>query len=127
MSYDPEQENHKKSKRSDKSGKQIQNLDHLIEFAQNNVKDTVAFVVMVVGIFWMFVNSFWGGIIVGLVAGFYFSREIVYVVKSFNEFIEAQGIARTAILAGTALALFIAAPGILIGAAAMAGLKVLMK
>lgn len=107
--------------------KKSENIDNLIQYAQNNVQDTIAYALMAIGIIWTFFHGFYGGILIGLVAGFYFSKEIVKLIKNYNDFIEEQGTARSLIAGGTALALFIAAPGIFIGAAIMIGLKVMLR
>ncbi len=82
---------------------------------------------MVIGIVWLFFNAFYGGLLVGLVAGFYFTQEILQVISSFDHIFEEYGLAKNLIFAGTALALFILAPGVFIGCAIMVGIKYLLK
>ncbi|CCB91643.1 putative membrane protein [Waddlia chondrophila 2032/99] len=107
--------------------KKNKNIESILEYARNNTKDTVAFVLLIIGILWMLGQPFNGGILVGLVVGFYFSKEFISYVKDFNSHLEEQGLAKTVILGGGALALFFLAPGIFIGVAVMAALKYLLK
>ncbi len=107
--------------------KKNKNVDSVLEYARNNTKDTIAFILLIVGILWMLGQPFNGGVLIGLVVGFYFSRELIGYVRDFNSYLEEQGLAKTVILGGGALALFFLAPGIFIGVAVMAALKYLLK
>lgn len=95
----------------------------LIDFVKSNTRDTAAYVLLVIGMVFLFFEPLFGGILIGLVAGIYFSEEINFLLKNGNEFIEEQGIVRSIVLGITALALFISAPGIFIGAALAIALK----
>lgn len=107
--------------------KKNKNIDSLLTYAKNNTQDTVAFILMIIGILWMLGQPFNGGILVGLVVGFYFSKELISFVKGYNTFIEEQGYAKAIILGAGALSLFVMAPGIFIGVAVMTALKFLLK
>lgn len=107
--------------------KKNKNVDSLLTYAQNNTQDTVAFILLIIGILWMLAQPFNGGVLVGLVVGFYFSRELIGFVKNFNGYMEDHGYAKAIILGGGALALFVLAPGIFIGIAIMTALKFLLK
>lgn len=107
--------------------KKNKNVDSLLTYAKNNTQDTVAFILLIVGILWMLAQPFNGGVLVGLVVGFYFSRELIKFVKGYNTYMEEKGYAKAIILAGGALALFVLAPGIFIGVAIMTALKFLLK
>jgi len=107
--------------------KKNKNVDSVLEYARNNTRDTIAFILLIVGILWMLGQPFNGGVLIGLVVGFYFSRELISYVRDFNSYLEEQGLAKTVILGGGALALFFLAPGIFIGVAVMAALKYLLK
>jgi hypothetical protein len=82
-----------------------------------STKDLVAYILMVLGIILLFFMPIYGGLLIGIVAGVYFSKEIIPVLKDLSTFIEDNGIARSIILAGITLAFFIVAPAIFIGAA----------
>ena len=107
--------------------KQNKNVENVMKYAKTHVQDTVAYVLMLVGIIWMFFHEFYGGVLIGLVVGFYFFKEILNVIKSFRDFVSDQGLAKSIILGGTLFAIFIIAPGIVIGTAIMVGLKVMLK
>lgn len=102
-------------------------IDNLVSYAKNNTQDTIAYVLMLLGIVWIFLNSFYGGILVGLVVGFYYGTDIVAQVKNANQTINDMGIPRALILGLTLVALFILAPGIFIGAAISAGIRQVIK
>jgi hypothetical protein len=107
--------------------KKNKNIDSLLTYAQNNTQDTISYILLVIGILWMLAQPFNGGVLVGLVVGFYFSKEMINFVKDFNGYLEDHGYAKTIILGGGALAVFVLAPGIFIGAAIMTALKYLLK
>jgi len=107
--------------------KQNENFAGLVDYARKHTKDTIAYILMVFGIIWMFLHNFNGGILVGLIAGFYFFKEIVQFVKTYDHFFNEQGLARCLIIGGTLVAFFISTPGIFIGAAVMVGLMVMLK
>lgn len=107
--------------------KQNDKFESVLNYAKTHTQETVAYILIAIGLIWMIFNHFYGGILVGLVVGFYFSKEILHVIRSFNQFQEEQGTARTVILGLTLLALFLLAPGIFIGAAIMAGLKFMLR
>lgn len=107
--------------------KKNKKVDSVLEYARHNTRDTVAFALLIIGILWMLGQPFNGGVLIGLVVGFYFSKELIGYVRDFNSYLEEQGPAKTVILGGGALALFFLAPGIFIGVAVMAALKYLLK
>lgn len=105
--------------------KKNEKIDGLFQYVNSNTKDTIAYIVLILGIILVFFYSFWGGLLVGLVAGMYFSEEINYLVKHINEIIEHQGMVRSLILGGTLLALFILAPSVFVGAAIAVAIKLM--
>lgn len=92
-------------------------------FAKKNSRDTVAYILLLLGIIWIFFNTFYGDILVGIVSGLYFADEIIAFLKTIKDEIDSHGNARNLILAGTLLAFFISAPGIFLGGALIIGLK----
>jgi CHASE3 domain sensor protein len=103
--------------------KKNEQFDAVYQYAQENTRDTVAYIVLIVGILLIFFKPFWGGLLVGAVVGIYFYNEIIGVFQDLNGFIEAQGMVRSLILGGIAIAFFISAPMIFIGAALAVGAK----
>lgn len=98
-------------------------FENFFSQASSNTRDIIAYVLLILGIILLFVQHLYGGFIIGLVAGVYFSKEIVGLVQNFEDFIEEQGLARSIILGGTLLALFILAPAIFIGIAVVVLLR----
>lgn len=103
-------------------------MDNIVSYAKKNTKDTIAYVLIILGIvFALFGGGFYGGVLVGLVAGFYYGPEIIAQVKGVNSTIHRVGIPRALVLGGTILAFFIFAPGIFIGAAISAAITMLLE
>lgn len=99
----------------------------LVDFVKSNTKDSIAYLLLIVGLVFLFFEPFFGGILIGLVTGLYFSKEIIFLFQNGNNFVEEQGMVRAIVLGITALALFIQAPGIFIGGALSIALKHLFK
>jgi len=89
-------------------------------FAKNNARDVVAYILLLIGFIWSFFHPVYGGFLVGIVAGFYFSLELSSLVKNFRGFLAIQGTPRSIVLGVTVILLFIASPAIFIGAALVA-------
>lgn len=121
----PQNQKDDKNKVSDALEKLKKNekLEGIYNYASNNTRDTLAYILMIVGIVLLFSHPFYGGLIVGLIFGYYFSNELYNLVKSANDLIEQQGMVRSLILGGLLLALFVAEPAIFIGAALAVILK----
>lgn len=94
-----------------------------VDFFKSNTKDTIAYLLLIIGLVFLFFQPFFGGILIGLVAGLYFGKEINSLIQNGNEFVEEQGMVRSIVLGVTLLALFISAPGIFIGAALSIALR----
>lgn len=107
--------------------KKPENIDQLYNLAKSNTWDTAALGVLFVGIILSTFSTFYGGLLVGLVAGFYFAEDTIRWAKNVQDYVEKEGVIRVLILGGLALGLFISAPGIFIGAAAAIGLKLVIS
>ncbi len=97
--------------------KHDERVEGLFSYAKSNTKDTVAYILLIVGIILLFFEPHYGGFIIGLIAGLYFSDEIIYIAKHFNDLIEEQGLVRVLVLAALLVAFFISAPYIFLGTA----------
>lgn len=86
-------------------------------FINENKWEIASYVLLIFGLFVSFANQFFGGLLVGLVLGIYFSQEIVDKASSFKHFIDREGIFRGFIIVAAILALLILAAGLLIGTA----------
>ena len=128
MIEDPKNDDKKESFQSKLSDtfenlKKSENFENFYQYATHNVRDTIAYALLIVALVLLLFVPFWGGLIIGLVGGVYFSDEIISMVQNFNTIIEQQGISRSVILGVTLLAFFISAPAIFIGAAVAMGIK----
>lgn len=92
-------------------------------YFQPSTKDMIAYVLLVLGIILLFFQHLYGGALIGIVAGVYFSKEIINILKNANTYVEEQGLARSLIIAGLLLAFFVSAPAIFIGAAVVVLLR----
>ncbi len=106
--------------------KKNEKIEDLYKYAKSNTSDTVAYVAMILGILILFFEPFYGGAIIGIVAGLYFSKEIMVPVRNLEGFIEELGMVRSLILGGLLLAFFIKLPMAFIGAAIAVGVKQLI-
>jgi hypothetical protein len=97
--------------------KKSEKIEDIYNYAKSNTADTIAYVAMILGILILFFEPFYGGIIIGVVTGLYFSKEIMRPVRNLEGFIEELGMVRSLIFGGLILAFFIKAPMIFIGAA----------
>ena len=123
---DPKEDKNKISDALEKL-KKNQKIEGIYNYASNNTRDTIAYILMIVGIVLLFSHPFYGGLIVGLIFGYYFSNELYNIVKSANDLIEQHGMVRSLILGGLLLALFVAEPAIFIGAAIAVILKIALS
>jgi hypothetical protein len=98
--------------------KTVEKLEGFFSYAKSNTKDTIAYIVLIIGIILLFFQPlFYGQFLIGLVFGLYYVDDIRKIFKDGNTFIEEQGMVRSIVLGVTAIALFISAPGIFLGAA----------
>lgn len=95
--------------------KQNENVEHMLNFAKTNTRDTIAYVFLFVGILLMFFGSFWGGLIVGVICGIYFADTFIAWLVNFKNYIETEGLIRVMILSALGLGLLIQAPAIFLG------------
>lgn len=111
----PEKEGFKdKFKDSLKDFRSNESMGKMMSQATENTRDTISYIILIMGVVLLFFSPLYGGALVGLVAGFYFSSEILSFWKHLNEFVEEEGIVKSLIGLGLLLALFISAPAIFI-------------
>ena len=100
---------------------------HAYTLARNVQRDTVAYVVLVLGLLLLPWLPLYGGALVGIVFGVYFSDEMLNRVKGFRSFLEKEGMAKSMVCAGAVLALLITVPTLVLGAVAAVGVLTLLK
>lgn len=99
------------------------NVENIVDFAKSNTQDTIAYILLLIGFILLFFIPFQGSLLLGLIFGYYFSKEIVAFYPTAKVFVEREGFVRSIILGAVGIALFINAPGLFIGAAVMIALK----
>ena len=104
-----EKQSHKKNKFNEalENIKKNEKIEDIYNYARSNTGDTIAYVAMIVGILTLFFEPFFGGTIIGIVTGLYFSKEIIRPIKNIENFIEKLGMVRSLILGGLLLAFLI--------------------
>lgn len=98
-------------------------IDSISDYVKHHSRETITYVLLVLGIVLLFFQPLYGGTLVGIVTGIYFGDEIVNYLINWKGAIDAHGIARNLILGGVAVAFFISAPAIFIGMAIAIGIK----
>ncbi len=101
--------------------------EDLFTYFKNHTRETISYVLLILGLLLLFFEPVYGGLLIGIVAGIFFGNEIVSFIKNWKTTINSQSqyseVARNLILAGLALAFFISAPAIFLGAAISIGIK----
>lgn len=90
----------------------------------SNIEQIVVYVLLIISLFIiLFFSSLIGGLILGIVAGYYFASEIVYYLRHLTEIPKSVDQFRFLVLIAVLLGLFIALPGLFIGAVVIATFK----
>ncbi len=121
MIFDPYREERDKFKEKVKKAFQdVRRNEKMRHFQQNinlNTRDTIAYILMLIGLILLFSEAAWyGATILGVIFGLYFGTEIHLFFRDYQLLIEREGLVRSLVFAGTLLAIFIASPFLLIGA-----------
>lgn len=106
--------------------KKSDRIEEVINYAKANNRDTAAFIAMVIGTFIIYFTPFYGGTIVGIVTGLYFTKEILSPLRNLECSIEELGMVQSLLFGLLLLALFISAPMIFIAALATVLIKQLI-
>lgn len=108
------------------SEKSKEKMEDLYEYARQNKTDTLAYAVIIIGLVLLFFAPFYGGLLIGIIAGIYFYKELIGYVKNRKQMIYEAGTVRSIIFVGTWVGILIAAPGIIIGALVAAAVRYLI-
>ena len=84
-------------------------------FVSEHKWESFSYLVLFFGLILCLFYPFWGGILVGLILGGYFSQTMLDKAATFKDFIEHEGIFRGFVVFAAALALLFEAPGLFIG------------
>lgn len=97
--------------------------ESLMDYFKAHTRETIAYVLLVIGIILLFFNPLYGGTLVGIVAGIYLSDEIVFFLKNCKKDFETHRVSQNLIYIGIIIAFFISAPAIFLGAAIAIAIK----
>lgn len=86
-----------------------------VQFLLHNKLDAVAYLVLFCGLLLSLFHLFFGGIIVGIILGLYFSKEMQTRLMQFKDFLAHEGVFHGFVVIAAMIALFIASPGLIIG------------
>jgi hypothetical protein len=95
----------------------------LLSFVKQNKWEAISYVILFAGIILSIMYPFFGGLLVGIILGIYFSQEIFDKATTFKALIVQEGIFRGFIVVAALLAFLIEAPGLFIGTAVGAWLR----
>ncbi|MDF2549838.1 MAG: hypothetical protein K0S07_905 [Chlamydiales bacterium] len=117
MADAPNQENQEPQKdQMQSAGPKIKaGLEEIQQFASQNTKDAVAYLVLFIGILLSAFGNFYGAVMIGLVAGAYYSCWIISRLKKISHLVETEGIFKSFVAMGTLLGFLMASPGIFLG------------
>lgn len=116
-----------KMKNSMDSFRKNEKIEEIYNYATTNVRDTIAYILLLIGLLLMLVESSgYGAAIVGIIFGLYFGSEIIHFWNNYKQFTQEQGLVRSIILGGTLIALFISAPFLFIGAGIAVAIRMMM-
>ena len=92
-------------------------MNDLYDYTKYSKEQTITYILLILGLIILFFNNLLGGLILGMVAGYYFAPEIVNYIRHSGEMLAGQNQLRYVILITILLGFLISAPGIFIGAA----------
>lgn len=101
-------------------------VDSVLNYAKTNTRDTVAYILLLTGLLLLFFSPGYGGILIGIIFGLYFSHEIYDSFKNFDQFLEVHGFVKTLVFGALLLAFFISAPFIFLGTVLAVALRQIM-
>ncbi|MCE2982296.1 MAG: hypothetical protein LW832_01900 [Parachlamydia sp.] len=124
-SYFQKESVEEKVRESLRNFKNAKNMEQLYGYARQNKEQTVSYVLMIIGIILLLFTPYLilGELLIGLVAGYHFSAQIISYLQSFSNRFTTQWAFQNTVIIVLVLTIFIMAPGLVIGAVAAAGLK----
>ncbi|MBA2368505.1 MAG: hypothetical protein H0V82_05715 [Candidatus Protochlamydia sp.] len=100
-------------------------VDDIYVYAKDNKEQTITYTLLVVGLLLMLLAypSIFGQLIVGLVAGYHYANAIMSYLRRIGYLFSGPEQLTNIVLTALVIALFISAPGIVIGALVAVGCK----
>lgn len=132
-SQDPFQKDEKPKSTANKIADKIEEITHhekvegFYNFTKTNTGATIAYIILFVGVLLSIFQPFVGGLLVGIIAGVYFGDKILDWMLHAKDRIETNELILNLILGGVILGVFVQAPGIILGIAAVIAIKYLMS
>ncbi len=83
----------------------------------NQTRDTLAYILLLTGLFLLFFEPAYAGMLIGVIFGLYFTKEIIQFFKNNKQWREQIGQIHSFALIVLLIALVLSAPFIFIGAA----------
>ncbi|MDP1880567.1 MAG: hypothetical protein Q8K60_06480 [Parachlamydiaceae bacterium] len=93
----------------------------LNDYTNYTVHQIITYILLVLGLILFIFNNLIGGLIIGIVVGYYYSNDIIVYLRNFR-YLTSDHL-RFVTLIFLLIALFIAAPGIFVGAAIVAAFR----
>jgi hypothetical protein len=100
--------------------------ESILDFAQNNSLDTVAYISLVLAILFSLMNMMLGSLAVGVIMGIYFAPEILGFGGRVNDYLGDKGLFRIVLLITFAVFLALTIPYFFIGSAAAVGVRAII-
>ncbi len=115
------QSNRKENMKTDRDFRESNRTDDFYHYVKSNKQQTITYILLALGLLSLLIfDPLFGGLVIGMVAGYYFASEIVHYFRNFNQIFSGNNRIRSVVLGALLLGFFIAAPGIFIGAAIVA-------
>ena len=113
--------------KDDKFKRSVCSTDGVLAYFKNNLRETISFVLLIVGILLMPFEPIYGGTLVGLIAGIYFGDDIILFIKNWKNAsccrCDSPEGARRVVGLGVAITILITTPAIYLGIAISVGIK----
>lgn len=99
------------------SAKEPASTEDVMDYFKHHKESIFTYILLILGITCLIFDAFLlGSLLIGLIAGYHFSHEIVFYLRNLNKIFEGQEQTRYIVLTAILVAFFIAIPGIFIGA-----------
>lgn len=108
---------------NDNKGPSNLNADHIISFVKTHSRESIAYVLLVLGIVLLLFDNIYGGILVGIVTGIYFGDNLVNYIVNWKLSLDSKDMTQNIVLAGASVAFLITSPAIFLGIAISIAVK----
>lgn len=98
-----------------KKGKPLVTKEGFFEFVSTHKWDSIAYLLLFIGLIVMFFHDVIGGLIVGVILGIYFSDNLKSRFEQLKEHVEHEGIFKSFVAVAAVIALFISTLGLCVG------------